>query len=229
MIDEFKTEGYQRHNRCRQEHLASLGLSLRNKLVLEVGAGVGDHTGFWLERGCWVTCIEAREENAKRIRAAHPSAAVAVHDLDSGDLPESCRLMGYDVVYAYGILYHLAYPGRALKQWARVCSQLLLLETCVNTSVRATLQTIPEAVGNPTAGFSGVACRPSRSWVFRQLQQGFPYVYMPITQPDHEEFPLDWNNVTNEGNVRAVFVASRQPLDNALLVSRIPMTQTKYQ
>ena len=41
-----------RINRVRQEHLASLGLELHGKSVLEVGAGIGLHTDFFEERGC---------------------------------------------------------------------------------------------------------------------------------------------------------------------------------
>ena len=37
----FRNPHYQRHNRRRQEHLASLDLDLRGKTVLELGAGLG--------------------------------------------------------------------------------------------------------------------------------------------------------------------------------------------
>lgn len=40
----FHSIFYLRHNARRQEHLATLGLDLGNKSVLEVGAGIGDHT-----------------------------------------------------------------------------------------------------------------------------------------------------------------------------------------
>ncbi len=43
----FQSEHYQRHNEKRLEHLASLNLPIADSTVLEVGAGIGDHTGFF--------------------------------------------------------------------------------------------------------------------------------------------------------------------------------------
>ncbi len=57
--DVFLSYHYQRHNQRRLEHLATLGLSIAGSTVLEVGAGIGDHTSFFLDRGCHVVCTEA--------------------------------------------------------------------------------------------------------------------------------------------------------------------------
>ena len=57
----FSSEHYETHNRARLRHLASLGLELSGR-VLEVGSGPGDHTAFYLERGCSVVSIDARRE-----------------------------------------------------------------------------------------------------------------------------------------------------------------------
>ena len=59
-ITSFNEEFYQLHNRKRQEHLASLNLPLGDKRVLEVGAGVGDHSKFFIDRGCSIDVTEAR-------------------------------------------------------------------------------------------------------------------------------------------------------------------------
>src|SRR5688572_10851078 len=59
----FHAPSYLRHNARRLEHLATLGLPIAGSTVLEVGAGIGDHTSFYLDRGCTVTTVEAREAN----------------------------------------------------------------------------------------------------------------------------------------------------------------------
>ena len=43
----------------------------------------------------------------------------------------------------------------------------------------------------------------------------FPYVYIPITQPNHEEFPVDWRDPeSHDGHLqRAVFIGSRERLE----------------
>src|SRR5260221_131264 len=62
----FRGGGYPRHNARRLEHLASLGIDLFDKSVLEVGAGIGDLTSFFLDRGCTVTSVEARADNVRQ-------------------------------------------------------------------------------------------------------------------------------------------------------------------
>src|SRR5882762_4963062 len=59
-------------NAARQAHLASLGLELEHKQVLEVGAGIGLHTPFFLERGCKVLVTDGNPENVGEIRRRLP-------------------------------------------------------------------------------------------------------------------------------------------------------------
>jgi hypothetical protein len=71
---------------------------------------------------------------------------------------------------------------------------------------------------------AGLACRPSPHYVVLALNRaGFPYVYAPVTPPEHEDFRIEWKNnldCARDGhNLRCVFVASRTPLNNARLVS----------
>lgn len=55
-------EQYREHNRARLEDLQSLGLPLSDARVLELGSGPGDHTGFYVERRCRMTAVDARQE-----------------------------------------------------------------------------------------------------------------------------------------------------------------------
>ena len=55
-------------NEARQAHLASLGLDLAGKSVLEVGAGIGLHTEFFESRGCTVVCTDGNPTNVAEIR-----------------------------------------------------------------------------------------------------------------------------------------------------------------
>jgi hypothetical protein len=52
---------------------------------------------------------------------------------------------------------------------------------------------------------------------------------MPITQPNHEEFPIDWiSPPPTETLTRSVFIASRQQLNNQLLIEDIPLQQQRH-
>src|SRR5437660_6383614 len=128
-VDHFLSEEYQRHNRRRQEHLASLGLDFTGRSVLEVGAGIGDHTSFFLDRGCRVTVTDARPESLAWVAKRYPCVQTCLFDADRA-APE--ELQRHDVVYAYGVLYHLRDPENGLRTMGRLCGELLLLETCVS-------------------------------------------------------------------------------------------------
>jgi len=81
-VSEFHSEAYLRHNARRLEHLASLCAPLAGRTVLEVGAGIGDHSHFYLDRGCVVTITEARSENLDVLRERYPGCDVRYLDLD---------------------------------------------------------------------------------------------------------------------------------------------------
>ena len=220
----FHSQHYLNHNRARQDHLATLDLDLNNKKVLEVGAGIGDHTKFFLDRGCDVLVTEARDENIATLRRLFPQLKAAKLDLEK--IPADFN-QTFDVVYAYGTLYHLSNPAEALAFFAKATNDLLLLETCVSPGDHLATNICNESVGDPTQSYSGHGCRPTRPWIFAELKRYFPFVYMPITQPNHPEFPNDWTNVqpSPSGLVRAVFIASKNEIVNTKLTNNIPKVQ----
>jgi ubiquinone/menaquinone biosynthesis C-methylase UbiE len=200
-------------------------LDLHGATVLEVGAGIGDHTSFFIDRGCKVVSTEARESNLEIIRSRYPDIEVRHLDCDNPDPDFNER---FDIVYCYGLLYHLNKPAEAIDFMSRRCKKMLLLETCVSVGDGDSIHLCAEDPNNPTQAISGRGCRPTRYWVFNQLKKHFEFVYLPMTQPNHEEFPIDWT-VAPDPNMftRAVFIASRQRLDNKLLIEEIPMHQKR--
>ncbi|MCX6352071.1 MAG: class I SAM-dependent methyltransferase [Bacteroidetes bacterium] len=216
----FSDAFYQRHNHARQNHLASLGLGLARKTVLEVGAGIGDHSVFFLSRNCNLTATDARQENLEVLKKKFPSVNTIPLDLDNPQPINST----FDVVYCYGLLYHLQNPENAIKFMAENCTGLLLLETCVSYGDDDKLNPIDEDGNNPTQSFSGKGCRPSRRWVYNRLKENFPFVYLPLTQPQHEEFPTNWETQPTNGTLfRSVFIASKEKLNNPKLTEELVM------
>src|SRR5215470_14959198 len=118
-VDDFHAFHYIRHTCRRLEHLATLGacggLDLWDKTVLEVGAGIGDHTTFFVDRGCWVVATDAREENVARLERVfkdQPRVRARMLDLDRVDGSMAVQSHGrpapggeFDIVYCYGTLY----------------------------------------------------------------------------------------------------------------------------
>ena len=224
-ISEFHGWHYLRHNQRRQEHLASLGLALSNRTVLEVGAGIGDHTSFFLDRGCVVVATEGRVENLSILRQRYPDLPSAILDLDN---PDPGFEVTAEIVYCYGTLYHLSRPAEAIEYLAKRATDIMLVETCVSPGDDERLNLVEEDADRPSQALRGRGCRPTRPWVKSRLAELFPHVYMTTTQPWHEEFPLTWSFPKSDRLVRSVFVASRQPLDSPVLTKEIPARQTRH-
>lgn len=232
----FRYEGYLRLNQRRLEHLASLGLEFHGRRVLEVGAGIGDLTSFWIDRGCRVTCTDGRPENVEHLRSTFADEPrVSVRRLDM-ERPGEFAEEPYDIVFCYGLLYHLRNPAEAMAYLSRACSGTLLLETCVSFGDHEAMNPVAEDSALHSQAISGVGCRPTRPWVMGRLRALFPHVYVPTTQPCCAEFPIDWTaqrggevvvGVGGVGGVlsRSVFVASRHALASPMLVERLPMRQ----
>jgi tRNA (mo5U34)-methyltransferase len=234
---DFHSNPYLRINQRRLEHLASLRLPLSDQRVLELGAGIGDLSTFFLDRGNEVTSVEARPENIECMRGniaayygARASEVTQRHrvirlDLDKDD---ATSLGQFDVVHCYGILYHLRDPLRLIRLMDVTCRGLCLVETCVSLGAEAAINPTPEDASQVSQAFDGTGCRPTRAWILDVLRQAFPHVYVPTTQPNHEEFPLDWTRPGSPGLLtRAVFVASRQALSSPLLTDSLPDRQTR--
>jgi hypothetical protein len=221
----FWSPHYLRHNQRRQEHLASLGLDLANQRVLEVGAGVGDHTSFFLDRGCTMIVTEPQEGNLRMLRSRYPALDVRSVDLNSPGDP-----IAADVVYCYGTLYHLSEPAIAIEWMSAAKPRLLLLETCVSAQPGIALYPFNEQPGQPDNAVSGEGCRPTRGWIRDELLKQFAHVYCTATQPWHEEFPLDWSDpgLSDRPLIRSVFVASPSALALPQLKESLPTRQTRH-
>lgn len=220
-------------NARRLEHLAALQLPLHGKTVLEVGAGIGDLTPFFLDRGCRVTSIEPRGENVEIFRGRYrdngiwPADALRIVQTDAYRLADQINIPVHQIVFCYGLLCHLDQPERVLRTLAQRCGEMLLLETVVSYGIDdERLVFDVEDASDPTNSITGTTCCPSRAWVFTRLRALFEHVYVPLTQPRHDAFPLDWRHAKPPaGPSRATFIASRIPLRNLLLVPHIPPIQ----
>ncbi len=104
-LSNFFSTPYQVHNRARLAHLESLRLPLANRRVLELGSGPGDHTGFYVQRGCAVVSVDARQDCLDVLKQRYPGAKAELCDLND---PAALGPLGsFEVIHCYGILYHL--------------------------------------------------------------------------------------------------------------------------
>jgi SAM-dependent methyltransferase len=219
-VETFESPAAQAINRARMDHVASLGLDLAGKTVLDAGCGVGHLAQFFVGLGSRVTCVDARADNIEALRARYHGLAAHVLNVETEPLASLGR---FEVVFCYGLLYHLEDPLGALRNMAAVCDGLLLLETLVCDSAEPVLVLADESVVSNQA-LMGLGCRPSPAYVTMALNRaGFPHVYAPRRPPDHPEFQFEWRNdltYLRDGlNMRCTFVASRGPVLASSLMS----------
>lgn len=201
-----------------------LGLPLARRSVIEVGAGIGDHTTFFLDRECSVLTSDGRAENVELLRRRYPWISVRlldVHDPDP-DFGEQA-----EIVYCYGTLYHLTRPADALRFLAACCTSLMLVETCVSFGDDERVDTVEEKASLASQAISGMGSRPTAA--------GYTGVYVSYSRmctcprPSRgTEFPVDWTEPPPNGELmRAIFVASRKRLRSRRLTKRIPERQQR--
>ena len=215
-VEVFDSEDALAINAARMAHLDSLGLPIAGRSVLDVGCGVGRLAQFFVERGCSVTCVDGRAENIASLQSRYPGLPARVANVETDSLASLGR---FDIVFCYGLFYHLENPIGALRNMAEACAGLLLLETVVTDHTEPILRLLDEAVETANQALAGLATRPSPAYVVMALNRlGFPYVYAAKHPPQHPDFQFDWRNdleFSRDGHLlRCIFVASRQPLNS---------------
>lgn len=218
-VETFDTADALEINRARIESLHSLQLPLRGKRVLDVGCGVGHLAQFFVQQECDVLCIDARSENIEQLRALYPHLKALVFDLETDSLS---ALGTYDIVFAFGVLYHLENPFRALRNLAAASKELLLIETVVSDH-RLPVVLMSEETCAYSQALSNIGSRPSPSFVVLALRSaGIAHIYAPRILPNHPDFHFSWNDDLSEARdghlLRCLFVASWKPLANPNIV-----------
>lgn len=224
-MKEFDSTAAQAVNKARLDHLACLGISLDNKRVLEVGAGVGALTDFFESRRCRVISTEARSELNTINLIRHPRRKGRIFQVDLTFAASHDGLGMFDVVFCYGTLYHLPNPSTAILDLANVCKGVLLLETMVWHGDDGKMHRMREAPAR-NQSLHGYGCRPARNWVMKELRKHYGHVYISVTQPNHAQFPTSWPAKPGQ-DCRAVFVASRKPIALKSLAKRLKRKQRR--
>lgn len=210
--------------RRKIEHLEWLaGFMDLSGRVLEPGCGVCDLTSFFVTGQNKVLSTEGRPENVEVALLRHPNYDVRTADLES--FGEHSAFGHFDIVFLYGVLYHLKNPSDALRELASVCDRLMLVSVCVHHEDNGRQNPIGEDSAAIDQALHGWGCRPGRDWVWSRLKEHFEFVYIPRYQPRHSDYSGKWPHPSPGGLNRFVLVASRQRIVTDSLLCRLPERQ----
>jgi SAM-dependent methyltransferase len=133
----------------------------RGMRILEVGAGLGHLGDAFAKLGFDVTSTDGRAEHVAAMKARGRQAFVL--DLDSTGVDE---VGDFDLILAFGVLYHLARPEEFLFSCGKR-AEVLLLETAVSDHTDPVVEWVDEAGGwrGTDQALRRRGCRPSPSWV----------------------------------------------------------------
>ncbi|MED4585441.1 class I SAM-dependent methyltransferase [Brevibacillus choshinensis] len=216
----FDSPGYLDITKARLDHLASMNIPLFGKSVIDVGCGTGRLTEFLIGQGANVFGVDGREDNIQQMHLFYPDVKAEAVDLETDDL---LNYGPFDIVFCYGILYHLSDPLHFIRNAEKLCSDMILIETCVTDALEPLCKIEIEDGTNNSQSIHHAGSRPSPAYVIFCLKKaGFPFIYTPLEKPAHPEFlyekQYNYTSYKNGRHIREIFIASRNPMNNDRLV-----------
>jgi len=210
-VARFDTDSYLAINEARWLLAAKVIQDVRASGVcldtaFDFGAGPGWFAGRLSAAGLDVLALEGRPEIAAEGQRRAPRATFEVLDFDAA--AASPLPAPRDFALAFGILYHMENPLRALRMMAGMTGKVLLLETMILPAEGPSARIIREN-DNATQGIQPLALLLSPEAIEQALwASSFDYVYRCHALPEHDDFAS--NSVRHSR--RSVWLASRMAL-----------------
>jgi len=121
----------------------------------------------------------------------------------------------FDLVFCFGLLYHLENPLLAIRHLKELTKHLLLVESVIFPGEEPTMALLDEGQ-TEDQGMNHVGFYPTEACLIKLLYRvGFSHVYRFANMPDHPEY--HWGRTTRR--TRTMLAASTKPLTTAQLVS----------
>lgn len=154
--------------------------------VLDLGCGPGWFARRLVDAGLEVVGLEGRPELAEEARKRVPEASFDVFDFDKAGLEDAPAPR--DVVLAFGLLYHLENPLRALRICRAAARHTLFLETMTIPEPGPYARLVAENP-NETQGLRCLALVLTPESIVNVLSHvGFPNIYRFSASVSHPDF-----------------------------------------
>jgi SAM-dependent methyltransferase len=187
------------------EILSDLKDMITLQTAIDVGCGLGYFSALLQSLGLTVIGTDGRRENAEE--AARRTPEVAFHTLNA----EDSALVGlgrFDLVFCFGLLYHLENPFLTIRHLHAMTKQLLLVESVIFPGSLPLMALVDEGT-TEDQGLHHIAFYPTETCLTKMLYQaGFPFVYEFSIKPQHPAFLSEGS----KGPSRTMLVASLSPV-----------------
>src|SRR3989338_7266173 len=140
-VSVFDQPFYAEFTKAELVHLESLNLPVRGKTVVDIGCGIGRLSDFFVKQDCDVLCMDGRPENIQKLRTYYPSRKAVVVDVET---PQILEYGKFDVVFCYGLLYHLMDSFGFIKNAYKMCKEMIILETCITDAHETMVRLVQE-------------------------------------------------------------------------------------
>jgi SAM-dependent methyltransferase len=175
--------------------------------AVDVGCGLGFFSDVLSSFGLRVEGVDGREDNVTEAKRRYPSVEFRLCDAEE----LTAKMVGrFDLVFCYGLLYHLQNPFRVIKQLKEMTNRLLLVEAVIYPGSEAIMGLIDEPPGEDQ-GLSYFAFYPTQECLEKMFYRaGFNHVYRFARLPQHPGY----FDAPGKRKVRTVLAASLQPLSH---------------
>jgi SAM-dependent methyltransferase len=176
---------------------------------LDAGCGPGWFAERLARHGLRVIGIDGRAHLVAEARRRVPNAMFGVADIT--DARQLSALPVVDLVFCFGLMYHLENPFAAIRAMRPLCGRYMLIETQVCPATGPMLQFVSEGV-NDTQGLTHNSVIPSRIALVKMLYvSGFASAYRYKGAVDHPDFV----DTADKLHRREIFLAACAPANIA--------------
>lgn len=173
---------------------------------IDAGCGPGWFTEKLVNCGLTAIGLEGRLELVKEAKQRVPEARF--YHLDVESKREMLSLPGADLVFCFGLLYHMENPFRVIRNLHDLTKKMLFIESIIIPE-SAPITWLVEEGKNETQGLTHRAMIPSRTCMIKMLQSsGFEYIYEYSGKIEHEDFI----ETDTRHKRRSIFLAARVSL-----------------
>lgn len=168
---------------------------------IDVGCGPGWFSDKLNKLGLDVFGVDGRKEVVHEAARRVPRARFAVCDITASKL--ELTLSSVDLVFCFGLLYHLENPFAAIRNLCALSNKYLFIETQVAPGDGNDLVLVSEGK-NETQGLNFHAVIPSRRALLKMLYvAGYKSVYRYVGEINH----IDFVDSSGRRHRREVFLA----------------------